>query len=185
MIERVIGATMRGLAALLGLVLLFVIALNFSNVIGRYVLGRTFLGADEIEVYLLVAMAFLGAVVVSWERRHLRMDILVGALPAAPRALLRAVELAATALVTGFAALQSADYTGRIYAFGTRSDMAGIPTWLPHGAVTAGLSGVALVALWQLVRLLVTTGRREPERVAQLREDGLREGGLRENGEGA
>jgi TRAP-type C4-dicarboxylate transport system permease small subunit len=166
MIERAIDRAMLVLEGVLGLTLMFVVALNFANVVGRYILGLTFLGADEIEVYLMVAMAFLGAIVVSWRGRHLRMDVVVGALPPRPRMGLRVFELLVTVLLTSFVAVQSWGYTSRMFTLGATSDMAGVPMWLPHSAVTIGLVGIAAVALWRLVRLATSAGRSQSEPAA-------------------
>jgi hypothetical protein len=50
-----------------------------------------------------------------------------------------------------------------MFVLGATSDMAGIPMWLPHSAVTIGLVGIAAVALWRLVRLAVAAGRSQAE----------------------
>ncbi len=66
----------------LAIALLFAISLNFVNVVGRYVFSYALNGADEIEIYILIWIAFLGAATVTWRGLHLRMDVLVNALPA-------------------------------------------------------------------------------------------------------
>ncbi|HET7297193.1 MAG TPA: TRAP transporter small permease subunit, partial [Burkholderiales bacterium] len=62
---------MRALELGLGALLLAAIALNFVNVLGRYVAGRTLIGADELQTYSMVWIAFLGAGVVAWRGEHL------------------------------------------------------------------------------------------------------------------
>lgn len=66
------------------LALLFIVAvlLNFTNVVGRYLFGISLLGSDEVQVFIMVGMTFLGAVVVTQRNQHLRMDVLVGFMPA-------------------------------------------------------------------------------------------------------
>ena len=51
--------------------------------VGRYVFGFALNGVDEIEIYILIWIAFLGAAVVTWRGLHLRMDVLVNALSGA------------------------------------------------------------------------------------------------------
>jgi TRAP-type C4-dicarboxylate transport system permease small subunit len=41
------------------------VTLNFVNVIGRYVFDDTILSADELQIFIMVFMAFLGAAVVA------------------------------------------------------------------------------------------------------------------------
>jgi TRAP-type C4-dicarboxylate transport system permease small subunit len=48
----------------------FAVRLNFANVIGRYAIGRSILGADEVQIYIMVCMAFLGAAVVAWRKQQ-------------------------------------------------------------------------------------------------------------------
>ena len=69
------------------LALLFIVAvlLNFTNVVGRYLFGISLLGSDEVQVFIMVGMTFLGAVVVTRRNQHLRMDVLVGFMPAPVR----------------------------------------------------------------------------------------------------
>lgn len=56
----------RAVERTLAVAFVFAVCLNFANVIGRYAIGRSILGADEVQIYIMVCMAFLGAVVVSW-----------------------------------------------------------------------------------------------------------------------
>src|SRR5262245_18931718 len=65
----------------LALGLLVGISLNFINVIGRYFAGFALNGADEIEIYILIWIAFLGAAAVTWRGLHLRMDVLISNFP--------------------------------------------------------------------------------------------------------
>ena len=40
-------------------------------------------GVDEVEIYILIWIAFLGAALVTWRGTHLRMDVLIAACPPA------------------------------------------------------------------------------------------------------
>ena len=80
---------MKGIERVLALAFIAAVCLNFANVVGRYGFGRSIAAADEIQIYIMVFMAFLGAAVVSWRRQHLRMDVLVRFLPARLRTALR------------------------------------------------------------------------------------------------
>ena len=143
---------MRLIERVLALDFIFAVCLNFANVIGRYVVGRSISGADEVQIYIMVWMAFLGAAVVAWRRNHLRMDVLVRFLPAAFQAALRFIEVALVLLLAGFTVVQSARYTWQMAALGRTSDVGGIPMWIPHSAVMLGFGLIAVVSLFEMCR---------------------------------
>jgi TRAP-type C4-dicarboxylate transport system permease small subunit len=143
--ERLTGAIERALA----LAFIVAVCVNFANVVGRYAFDYAFLGADEAQIYIMVWMAFLGAAVVSWRERHLRMDVLVRCLPARVQVTLRAGELLLLAGLGGFVLVESASYAWRIFTLGQTSNTAGIPMWLPHSAVALGFALITLIALWR------------------------------------
>jgi TRAP-type C4-dicarboxylate transport system permease small subunit len=143
---------MRLIERVLALAFIFAVGLNFANVIGRYVVGRSISGADEVQIYIMVWMAFLGAAVVAWRRNHLRMDVLVRFLPATFQAALRFIEVALVLLLAGFTVVQSARYTWQMAALGRTSDVGGIPMWIPHSAVMLGFGLIAVVSLFDFLR---------------------------------
>ncbi len=75
-INRVLGAAATGVSLLLGVALMIAVVINVVNVIGRYGFNQPIEGADEVEIYLMVGLAFLGALVAHIRGRHLRMDVL-------------------------------------------------------------------------------------------------------------
>jgi TRAP-type C4-dicarboxylate transport system permease small subunit len=111
------------------------------------------LGADEVQIFIMVGMTFLGAAVVTRRDLHLRMDVLVRYLPASVRVALRVVELLLLATVAGFVVSQSYFYAGQMLRIGRTSDMAGVPMWIPHGTVALGFALILIVAVWGLVRI--------------------------------
>jgi TRAP-type C4-dicarboxylate transport system permease small subunit len=122
-------------------------------VVGRYGFGRSISGADELQVYIMVWMAFGGAAVVSWRRSHLRMDVLIRFLPPPMQFGLRVFEAILLIAMAGFALWQSWRYTEQMLALGRKSDVAAIPMWIPHAAVVIGFGLIALIAVWQAVSL--------------------------------
>ena len=141
--NRLMSAIERALA----LAFIGAVCLNFANVVGRYGFGRSIVGADEIQITIMVFMAFLGAAVVSWRRSHLRMDVLVRFLPERFRSILRASEAVLIVAVAGFALVQSWRYSAQMLALGSTSAVGGIPMWIPHGAVTLGFALILLVCV--------------------------------------
>ena len=131
------------------------VGLNFFNVVGRYGFGVTMLSADELQIFIMIFMAFLGAAVVAWRDQHLRMDVVVSMLPAPWRKLVRVVELTVIAVLAGFVLWNSSYYVKQMFIFGRVSDMGRVPMWIPHGAVAAGFGLIALVAGLRFVQAVV------------------------------
>ncbi len=147
---------MRRLETALGVLLIAMIVLNFVNVIGRYVFNKSILGAEEVQVYALIWMAFLGTAIVTWRNMHLRMDALSNLLPQKIRSFLRIAELLVCFAVVGFTVTQSYDYVSRMMMLGATSDVAHIPMWMAHSAVLAGLVLIVLL----LAAAVITGGEK-------------------------
>ena len=124
----------------LALAFIFAVLLNFTNVVGRYVFGISLLGSDEVQVFIMVGVTFLGAAVVTRRNQHLRMDVLVQLMPEGARIVLRVIEQMLLIALAGFVITQSFFYARQMLRIGRASDMAGVPMWIPHGAVSLGLS---------------------------------------------
>jgi TRAP-type C4-dicarboxylate transport system permease small subunit len=152
-IDNVFDRIARVIELTLALAFIFAVLLNFGNVVGRYLFGVSLLGADEVQIFIMVGMTFLGAAVVTRRDLHLRMDVLVRYLPAPVRVALRVVELLLLATVAGFVVSQSYFYAGQMLRIGRTSDMAGVPMWIPHGTVALGFALILIVAVWGLVRI--------------------------------
>lgn len=143
---------------ILAVALILAVFLNFANVVGRYLFATTIRGGDEVEIYILIWTAFLGAVVVSWRRQHLRMDVLIRACPRRLRRIAAVAELVVTLAVSVFVASQSVAYVMLIFRIDARSDIAGIPTWIAHVAVTVGFVLMAAIAALRGSALLFGVG---------------------------
>jgi TRAP-type C4-dicarboxylate transport system permease small subunit len=138
---------MAAIERVLALAFIVAVCLNFANVVGRYGFGTSIAGGDEVQVYIMVWMAFLGAVLVSWRGEHLRMDVLAQRFPHGMRSTLKITELVLVVALAAFALWQSWNYTEQMIAIGRRSDNAGIPMWIPHSAVAVGFALILLVTV--------------------------------------
>lgn len=154
-LERLTGWIERALAY----AFIAAVALNFINVVGRYGFGSTILSADELQIFIMVLMTFLGAAVVAWRNQHLRMDVLVNALPTPIRRLIKIAELVVIVILAAFVLWNSTYYAKQMFNIGRVSDMAQVPMWIPHGAVAVGFGLMALIACLRLVEILA--GRRD------------------------
>ena len=137
-------------------------SLNLINVIGRFVGGYALSGVAEIEIYILIWITFLGAAFVTWRGTHLRMDVLIGACPPTIRWLVGVFEMLLMLTIFSFVAWHSFRYVERIYTLGAVSDIAGIPTWIPHSAIPAGFGAMALIVLLRAIQR-IAAGRPDGE----------------------
>ncbi|HUQ74300.1 MAG TPA: TRAP transporter small permease [Burkholderiales bacterium] len=151
--SRSIDALALGLEKLLGLALIVAVLFNFVNVVGRYIFGSTFISADEVQIFIMVYIAFLGAAVATWRRMHLRMDVLVNRLPRRLKAVLGALELLLVATLAGLVLYVSSGYVAQMAGLDARSQNAGIPMWVPHSAIVLGFGLIAVLAILQLIQL--------------------------------
>lgn len=169
-VDKVAEAIASALERVLAVALIAGIVLNFINVVGRYLSGYTLIGADEIEIYILIWVAFLGAALVTWRGDHLRMDVLLVVCPTIVRKAVAVAEIGVMLAVTAFVAFQSFRYVERIYALGAVSDIARVPTWFPHSAVFVCFATIALIMLvrcvQRLARLAVPGYARAPKQEA-------------------
>ena len=153
MLNRPIDALALALERLLGAALIVAVLYNFVNVVGRYVFGETFISADEVQIYIMVYIAFLGAAVATWRRVHLRMDVLVQRLPRAAKATLAALELALVLVLALLVLYVSSSYVKQMAGLDARSQNAGIPMWIPHSAIVLGFGLIAVLSVLQIVQL--------------------------------
>ncbi len=159
MIDRLFARATRAIELLLALAFIAAVALNFINVVGRYLLGWTILGSDEVQIFIMVGMTFLGAVVVTWREQHLRMDVIARLCPAPVQALLRWIDLALMAVLGGFVFYESATYAYQMFRLGRLSDTADVPMWIPHGAVAVGFGLITLIAVRRGALAVLSHGR--------------------------
>lgn len=152
MIERLADRFTRAVERIVAYALVLAVLVNFGNVVARYGFNRPILGADELQVFLMVWMTFLGVVVVTWRRMHLRMDLVAARLPAFARGWLRLAELLVTAAIAALVLGESWRYTAKMLEIGRRSDALGIPVWIPHSAVGIAFGLIGLIAVYRLTR---------------------------------
>ena len=175
-IQRWVGRFMAVPRNLIAALILFSIALNFANVIGRYVFLSPIIWAEEIMIYIMVWCVFIGAILVSWDGRHLRMDLLSQTLSSPWKEALNLFVLVAFLVSTGFVAVQSWDVVSLFASFGQKSTVAGIPMVIPHVSLLIGF-GLMFVCVAVRFRAYVQgTLLGEAEEMAEQEESGGDEG---------
>jgi TRAP-type C4-dicarboxylate transport system permease small subunit len=123
---------------IIGVLILFSIALNFANVIGRYVFFSSIIWAEEVMIFIMVWCVFIGAILVSYDGRHLKMDLLSANLKPPLKQIINAAAVAVLLICCGFVAVQSYKATSLFGRLGQESTVAGIPMVIPHAALLIG-----------------------------------------------
>jgi TRAP-type C4-dicarboxylate transport system permease small subunit len=153
MIDSFFDRLTRGIELVLGAALVFAVALNFINVVERYGFDTSIIWSEEVQVYIMIWMAFLGAVVATWRGIHLRMDMLLRRFTPGWQKAVQILEVLTMTVLSGLVVYQSGYYAERMYAIGKVSDVARMPSWIPHSAISVGFALILVIALVRLVRL--------------------------------
>ena len=136
---RAVEALAAFIQALSAALLLVAVAINFANIVGRYVFLSPIASAEEVMLFLLVGIVFLGNSVVGFEGKQLRMDVLLHALPPRLRhalevlADLTMIAVCVALIVLGWPAIEM------LAEFDQRSQAADIPLVIPQALVPIGL----------------------------------------------
>jgi TRAP-type C4-dicarboxylate transport system permease small subunit len=133
-----------------GCLVLIAIAVNFANVIARYVFASAIFWTEEVLVYLISWSVFLAGVWITYRGEHITMDLFSSRLKGAARYVVNGTIATVFAASCVFVVVQSFEVVSLHFALGTRSVAAGVPMWIPH---TALLVGFGLMALAVLVRV--------------------------------
>src|SRR5262245_44467667 len=141
----------------IGIILLLCIGINAANIVGRYVFLAPLPWAEEVLSFLIIWGVCLGASAVTYDRRHLAMDVFV---PLYPRWMRRALEGLILITIVGFSAftaMQAWKIVQIMASNGQVSITAEIPMTVPYFSFVAGFSMIVLAAV-----AAVLVGRFEP-----------------------
>ena len=139
---------------IIGSLILFGIAINFANILGRYLFLAPIVWAEEIMIYSMVWMVFIGAVLVSWDGHHLRMDFFSIMLPSPFKEIMNFAGVVCFLLVCIFVLPQTFTVTELMYRLDQRSVVAEIPMVIPHFAILLGFIMMFIVIVWRFRRLV-------------------------------
>jgi len=93
---------------------------------------------------------FLGAILVTWEGQHIRMDMVSTRLGKPWRRIVLALDTLVFVLVCLFVIRHSWLFVRLLYETGQQTVVARLPAWLVHGLILAGFTGMLLVVLARL-----------------------------------
>jgi TRAP-type C4-dicarboxylate transport system permease small subunit len=132
---------------LLGALIFTGIGINFANVVGRYVFSAPIIWAEEILVFIMIWCVFVGAILVTWEGRHIKMDLLSCKLRPPWRQLVNGLAALGFVLVCVFVVIQSWGMVSMLLETGQQSVIARLPVGLMHGSILVGFTLMLLVVL--------------------------------------
>ena len=138
----------------IGLILLIAIAINFANIVGRYLFFAPLPWAEEVLSFLIIWGVALGASAVTYERRHLAMDLFSEAFPPRLRRILEGIMLVTMIGLCGFAGLQGWKIVSIMAGNGQVSITAEIPMTVPYFSFVVGFGLITVAAVIQLAMWL-------------------------------
>lgn len=139
----------------LALLLLGMVGLNVANVGARHGLASSIPGADEILIFAMIWLVFVGAALVAAQDKHLRFPVLLDRFPNTVRHAIGIAIAAGSACLFGFTAFASWQVIVKLGRIGQTSMAAGIPMTVPHGAVLVCFTLMTLIAAIACCRLLL------------------------------
>lgn len=142
----------------LGVILLAMVVLNVANAVSRYLLSYVVIGIDEVLIFAMIWMVMIGMLLVTAERSHIALELVTTRVGPRARAGLFLLHHAVIAVTGGYAAWQSFLFVQRITLIHQTSMALEMPMFIPHGAITIGLAGTAIIALvlaWRDARNLL------------------------------
>jgi TRAP-type C4-dicarboxylate transport system permease small subunit len=130
--------------------ILISIAINFANIVGRYLFLSPVIWAEEVMVFIMVWCVFIGAIVVSWEGRHIKMDMMSSRFRSPLKEIMNGVALAGFIVCSAYVAWQSWKVTSMMLQLDQMSVVAEIPMVIPHLAVLLGFVAMPLALIGRL-----------------------------------
>jgi TRAP-type C4-dicarboxylate transport system permease small subunit len=149
---RCVNALLSTLRVAAGTMLVASVGINFINIIGRYVFSTSITWAEETMLFLMIGCVFLGAGPVGYLGRHIRMDVVVLALPPRARKFFEIFSDVVTVFTCVMLAIFAWPVVSMLVELNERSDTANIPLAIPQSALPIGL---LLTAFLIVVRLIV------------------------------
>ena len=110
------------------------IAINFGNVIGRYLFLEPIIWAEEIMIYIMVWTVFIGSILVSYRGQHLKMDFFSIMLPSPYKEIINFIAATSILVVCLFVIPQNWVVVEMMWNNDQRSVVAEAPMVIPHFA---------------------------------------------------
>ena len=143
--------------AVCGAIVLGAVAINIANVVGRYLFDAPVSWAEEVMSYMIIWGVFVAGGTVTYQGRHLRMDLLVLSARGLFARALGALTVALMVACACFMMWQSFKIVRLYAATGETSMGARIPLVYAHTAILVGFVLIAAAAITRIRSYL--TGR--------------------------
>jgi TRAP-type C4-dicarboxylate transport system permease small subunit len=127
--------------------LLVGVAINFVNVIGRYVFLNAIYWAEEAMVYLSIWAVFLAAIAVAFDGTALTMDFFSARMKPTLKRLVNLSIVSVTVAVSLFMAWQSVQIARVLIRNGQKSIALEVPMVVPQAALMFGFIMIAAAVL--------------------------------------
>lgn len=149
--ERILRGSEVGCAlAILGMA--FAVSYEIA---ARWLFDQPTIWAQEVSVYLLIALAFLGLAATHQADEHIRIDLFTRNLV---RGVRRAIEVTGLIVLSGYAWLAAyggMEMVAQSWRFGRRSlTLLAVPVWISQLAIPIGMGLLAVAALVRVWRVL-------------------------------
>jgi TRAP-type C4-dicarboxylate transport system permease small subunit len=140
-VEEAVGAAAMAIISLI----------SIANVVARYATNVSFAFTEEVSVFLLVVLTFVGAALAFATDDHIRITVLVRRLGPWGRRVCHGISVTASALLFGVLAYYGAILAWEEYVWGETSPALGLPSWI----YTVWLPLLALVILLRVLAPLM------------------------------
>lgn len=160
-LARAMNAISRLCLFLSGVALTLIVIINGINVFCRYVLYTALSWAEEGMVFLMIVAVFVGAITVTWERIHIRIDAFVNMLGGGLRAFAEWLAVLITAAVLLPIGWVSWGVVKKLYEFDQRSDALHLPVWIPQVTIPFALLVIPVV----MALVLLCRGAEDHKRI--------------------
>lgn len=134
---------------IIGTMILVGILINIANVIGRYLFLEPIIWAEEIMIYIMVWTVFIGAILVSYDGQHLKMDVFSVMLPSPFKEIINFIATVSVLLVCFYVIPNNWIVVELMFNNDQRSVVAEVPMVIPHFAL---LFGFAMIFVAIVVR---------------------------------
>lgn len=124
----------------------------FINVIGRFFFQAGITEAEELAKILFVWLVFIGAVLLSWENKHIYVDIVVNILPQAPRKIVLTVANLCVSIILLVLVRQGTHFVTT--NIGLAMPMTKIPVALVHSILPVSAALMLVINQYRLYAIL-------------------------------
>lgn len=132
-----------------GTLVLVAIAVNFANIVARYLFASAIFWTEEVLVFLMLWSVFLSAVTIAFNGDHINMDLFFERFSPPWKRLVRAGIALVFIACCAFMVVQSSQVVALHHENGTRSVAAGVPMVLPHSALLVGFGLMGLAVAYR------------------------------------